>query len=115
LAELAARCISGMNALGEPTVGAVGGDTVVTLEVPLNDVTRCVRAALAGGPGVDRLELSIEELEGSGRWSRGDLGRALVLVPEHGPLCVPSAGRYRLTARARRGQGQAALQLYQAR
>lgn len=114
LAAVAKRCVQGMRPLGKPLVKKLEEDARAELPFTLDDAGKCVRAAAAGSAGVGDIALSIVDASGH-VYGRDALDAPFALVDSAGPVCLPEAGKYRAVARMRRGAGQVAVEVWQAR
>jgi hypothetical protein len=113
LTELARLCAAGMRPLAPKRAGAAlrageRGD----FDFEVHDATRCVRGLAAFAPALRGLEL---ELIDTADRSYGRVARdnSFALIGARGPVCLPAAGRYRVTARAEAGEGAVVVELYQ--
>jgi hypothetical protein len=99
--------------LAAPRVGTLETGAALTLPFTVTDASRCVRAAAAGSASVEELALEVRA-EDDHVLGADQLPGALALANADGPLCPSVAGKYRAIARATRGRGEVAVQVWQA-
>ncbi len=114
LDALAAACIQGMQPVApKPLVVELAGGGRKDLPFTVTDPSRCVRAAAAGGPGVQALTLSIVDRKDA-VLGASDLHAPFAFVADAGPVCLAAPGVYRAVVRIARGAGPVAVQVWQA-
>ncbi len=96
-----------------PLVGTLEAGAALALPFTVTDASRCLRAAAAGAAGVEELALELRS-EDDRVLSVDQLPGAIALANADGPVCASVAGNYRAIARALRGRGEVALQVWQA-
>jgi hypothetical protein len=105
-------CLAGMHRVPASDARADGGE--VSIEVRVDDPSRCVRTAAAGGPGVAAVAISV--IDGAGkRLAEAEPPAPIVWAPSAGPLCLARAGTLRVVARVTRGAGPIAVGIWQAK
>lgn len=107
-------CVSSMREL-LPDVFVVDLRQGQKKELPFTVIEpeRCLRVLAAGDDDVLDVGLAIIDRLG-GELSRDELVGPLALIEKNGPICLSEPGQYRAVVEVLRGQGEIALQVYQA-
>jgi len=101
-----------MHPLGAERAAPLGDGASREFAFAVADASRCVRVLAAASAGLRALELELVDESGYS-YGRESPSGSLALLGPHGPVCVRQSGSYRVLARARAGQGEIAVQLYQ--
>jgi len=114
LGVLAEACARGMRPLvPAPRVATLSAGGTLALPFSVADASRCLRAGATSSAGMRQLELEL--VDSADRVIAADrLLGGVALANREGPICVESAGEYRAVARAVQGNGEVALQVWQA-
>ena len=113
LIELARLCASGTRPLTpERAQAALRAGEQAQFDFEVKDATRCVRGLAAFAPALRGVELDLVDAAGRS-YAHANRDGAFALIGAHGPVCLPAAGRYRITARAQDGEGVVVVALHQ--
>lgn len=114
LHEVARSCLIDMQPFApEPLLVNLEAGALKDVPFTVLDPSRCVRAVAAGAKEIKELELTIVDRSDQ-VLGKDELGGSIALANLDGPICLEGPGQYRAVVRLVDGQGQVAVQVWQA-